>query len=231
MIAFALAALLAAEGLAAALKSVRQDGLLALAPQAQTELVPLLPKEGCVEASRVIAGAHGVRDRGDGPLIVARVETCHGERVVAVAQGSPPRVARLLDHAAEIRDVRGVSLTGGKGEDDLAVEVLASPTVSELRLFQRRPSGFAFVDTGSLSEFNALQGCHTGPEAAGGWKSMIKPEKAQLAVLRIDGACAGGAWQARCVTFRVEREALAKSGVCVLPRSLEPKALKAAGWR
>jgi hypothetical protein len=234
----ALALLLAADAAAipAALKSVKQDGTVQLSPEAQQEIVALLPParkgEECPDKAVVTRDAEALKDRGDGAVMVVQVTTCKGGRVFAVSTGQPARVARLLDYqeAAEVRSARALSLGGGTREHDLALELVDSPTQSEMRLFLRSASGFSFTQAGTLKEFNALRECAPGDEASG-WGSSLRSEKEKLAVLRVDMACAGGNWQATCVLYRFDQGALARAGVCALPAKLDPKSLKLAGWK
>lgn len=240
----ALALLIAAEAAAApppgallaALKSVKQDGKVALSGPAQAEVAALLPParkgEECGEPAKVAAEADGLKDRGDGALIIAEVTTCKGGRVFALSTGQPPRVARLLDaQTEEVHGVKAISLGGGKRENDLALELLTSPTTSELRFFRHGESGFAFSAAGSLKEYNALRECAGGGEDASGWNSWLRTEQDHLAVLRVDGTCSGGAWQASCTLYRFDQGELARAGHCSLPPRFDPKALKASGWK
>ena len=240
----ALALLLAAEAAAptpgaalmAALKSVKQDGKVALSEAAQAEVAALLPParkgEECGEPARVAALAEALKDRGDGALIVAEVTSCKGGRVFALSTGQPPRVARLLDaQTEEVHGVRALSLGGGKRENDLALELLTSPTTSELRFFRHGESGFAFSAAGSFKDFNALRECGSGGEDASGWTSWLRAERDHLAVLRVDGTCTGGAFQALCTLYRFDQGELSRAGHCSLPPRLDPRALKASGWK
>lgn len=242
MIAFAL--LIAAEAatpppggaLLAALRSVKQDGKVALCEAAQAEVAALLPParkgEECGEPAKVAAAADALKDRGDGAIIVAAVRSCIGGRVFALSTGQPLRVARLLDaQTEEVHGVKALSLGGGKRENDLALELFTSPATSELRLFRHGESGFAFSDAGALKDFNALRECASGGEDASGWNSWLRTEQDHLAVLRVDGTCSGGAWQAICSLYRFDQGALARAGHCSLPPKFDPKALKASGWK
>ena len=222
--------------LLAALRSVKQDGKIALSEAAQAEVAALLPParkgDECGEPAKVAAEADSLKDRGDGAIIVAEVTTCKGGRVFALSSGQPPRVARLLDaQTEEVHGVRALSLGGGKRENDLALEMLASPTTSELRFFRHGDSGFGFSAAGSLKDFNALRECESGGEDASGWSSWLRTENEHLAVLRVDGTCSGGAWQALCTLYRFEQGELARAGHCSLPPRLDPRALKASGWK
>jgi hypothetical protein len=241
----ALALLLAAEAFAAsqpgaalqaALKSVKQDGKVTLSEAAQADVVALLPParkgEECAEAAKVAAEADGLRDRGDGAILVAEVTTCKGGRVFALSTGQPPRVARLLDsQSEEVRGVKALSFGGGKRENDLALEMLTSPTTSELRLFRHGESGFGYRDAGTLKEFNALRECGSSNDEGSGWNSWLRTERDRLAVLRTDGTCSGGVWQAICVLYRFDQGELARNGHCNLPPKLDAKALRAGGWK
>lgn len=241
----AIALLLAAEGAAqqqpgaalmAALRAAKQDGKISLAEAAQADVAALLPParkgEECPEPAKVAAEAEALKDRGDGAIIVAEVRSCGGGRVFALSTGQPPRVARLLDlQSEEVRAVKAIALGGGKRETDLALELLTSPTTSELRLFRHGESGFGFSDAGTLKDFNALRECATGGEEGSGWNSWLRTEQDRLAVLRVDGTCSGGAWQAMCLLYRFDQGALARFGPCNLPPKFDPKALRAGGWK
>jgi hypothetical protein len=241
----ALALLLAADAAApvpyaalqAALKAVKQDGPAQLAAEAQADIVSLLPParkgEECPDAAQVATQAEGLKDRGDGAMLIAEVTTCKGGRVFAVSTGSPPRMARLLDYqqADSVRSAKALRLGGGNREQDLGVELLDSPTLSEVRLFIRSPSGFSFAAAGTLKDFNALRECASGSDESSGWNSLLRSEKEQLAVLRIDASCAGSAWQASCALYRFDQGQLARGGVCALPLKMDPKSLKVAGWK
>jgi hypothetical protein len=232
----ALALLLAAD-LAGTIRSVRQDGPVAFPDGAQQEVISMLPAprkgEECPEPARVSPDAQGLRDRGDGPLLIVSVSTCKGGRLFAFAPGAPLRIARLADvtEGETLRSVRALSIRGGKRENDFALEVSATPTSTELRLFARRDTGFGFSDSGTLREYAAMRECSAGGEEGSGWVSYVRSEKDRLAVLRIDGSCGGGPWQASCVLYRAEQDALSRSGVCLLPGKLDPRSLKASGWK
>ncbi|MGZ6143533.1 MAG: hypothetical protein ACXWLM_09345, partial [Myxococcales bacterium] len=222
--------------LQAALKSVKADGKIALSEAAQADVVALLPParkgEECGEPAKVAAEADALKDRGDGAIVVAEVTTCKGGRVFALSTGQPPRVARLLDsQSEEVRAVKALSLGGGKRDSDLGVEVLTAATTSELLLFTHSESGFGYKLAGALKDFNALRECATGGEDSAGWVSWVKPEQDHLAVLRVDGTCSGGAWQASCHLFRFDQGELARSGTCNLPPRFDAKSLKASGWK
>ena len=232
------ALLLAADATAipAALRSVKADGKVTLPDAAQQEIAALLPParkgEECAERAKVAPEADAVKDRGDGAIIVAGIETCKGGRVFALSTGQPPRVARLIDAQREgIRAVKALSLGGGKRENDLGLEVLASPTASELHLYRHGESGFGFSPAGILKDFSALRECATGGEESAGWSSWVRTEQDHLAVLRVDATCSGGAWQASCVLYRFDQGELARAGTCNLPPRLDPKSLKAGGWK
>jgi hypothetical protein len=141
-------------------------------------------------------------------------------------------VARLLDsQAEEVRGVKALTLGGGKRENDLALELLSTPTTSELRLFRHGASGFAFSESGALKEYSALRECGSSSEEGSGWTSWLRTEQDRLAVLRVDGTCSGGVWQALCVLYRFEQGALVRNGHCNLPPKLDAKALRAGGWK
>ena len=234
----ALALLLAAadgSGLQAALKSVKQDGPVQLSAEAQQDITAMLPParkgEECPDAAVVAQQAEALKDRGDGAILVVTVSTCKGGRIYALSTGQPPRVARLIDQQTlELRSARALALGGGNKEHDLGLELLDTPTQSEMRLFSRSDTGFSFAEAGTLKEFNALRECGAGDEASG-WGSSMRAEKEKLAVLRIDLACSGGNWQAQCILYRFDRGALARAGVCPLPPKLDAKSLKLAGWK
>lgn len=223
--------------LTSALRSVKQDGPLQLPPEVQADLVALVPAarrgEECPEKAQLAGDAQALKDRGDGAVIIAELNTCKGARVFAFAPGTPTRVARLLDagEGSAVRSVKALNLRGGKHDDDLGLELSTSPTTSELRLFNHRGTGFAFSEAGSLREFASLRECASGSEEGGGWSSFVRVEKAGLQVLRTDASCGGAPWQASCLLFRLEQDALSRSGVCALPAKLDPKALHASGWR
>jgi hypothetical protein len=232
----ALALLLAAD-LGSTVKSIKQDGPVALSEEAQREIVSLLPAsrkgEQCPEPAKVSPEAQGLKDRGDGTLLVVAVASCKGGRLFAISPGSPIRIARLADlsEGETLRSIKALSLAGGRRESDLALELSATHTTTELRLFARRDTGFGFSDSGTLREYAAVRECSQGGEEGSGWNSYLRSEKDRLAVLRIDGSCGSGPWQASCVLYRAERDQLSKSGVCALPQKLEAKSLKASGWK
>ncbi len=222
----------------AALKSVKTDGKVTLSDVAQADVVALLPParkgEECPEAAKVAAEADALKDRGDGAILIAEVSTCKGARVLALSTGQPPRVARLLDgQAEEVSGVKAIALGGGKRENDLALELLTSPTTSELRLFRHGESGFGFREAGALKDFNALRECASGLNAdeGAGWNSYLKTEQEHLAVLRVDRTCSGGVWQAACVLYKFDKGEMARTGHCNLPPKLDAKSLHASGWK
>lgn len=227
----------AGAALAAALRAIRQDGPVALPSAAQRDAVAMLPParkgEECPEPAQVAAQSHGLKDRGDGAVLVAQVTSCKGARIYAFASGLPTRVARLVDtsEAESIRSVKALNLTGSKREEDLALELFTAAASTELRLFTRRDTGFAFGEVGALREFASIRECASGSEEGSGHASTVKTEKGGLEVLRIDARCGGAPWQASCSFWRLERDSLARSGVCSLPQRLDAKALRAAGWR
>jgi hypothetical protein len=223
--------------LQAALKGVKQDGKVQLPAEAQAELVALLPParrgEECPDAAVVATEGDGIKDRGDGAVIVAEVITCKGGRVFALSTGAPPRVARLLDMSGveSVRGVKALNLGGGKRETDLGLSLLTNSTTAELRLFTRSDTGFSFTDAGTLREFDALRECADANGEGKGWSSFVRTEKEKLAVLRIDATCDGGVWSASCMLYRFDQGAVARSSVCPLPGKLDPKSLKLAGWK
>lgn len=227
-----LALLLTAGALDAALKSVKSDGKVTLSEAVQAEVASLLPAGECSEKAKVAADGDALKDRGDGAIIVTHVTTCKGGRVLALSTGQPPRVARLLDAQDEqVRSVKSLSLGGGKRENDLGLELLISPTTSEMLLFLHAGTGFSFTPAGTLKDYNALRECATGGEESAGWTSWLKAEQDHLAVLRVDATCSGGAWQASCVLYRFDQGSLARSGTCNLPARFDARSLKAAGWK
>ena len=193
------------------------------------------PRKGeeCPEPAKVSPDAQGLKDRGDGPLLIVSVSTCKGGRLYAFAPGAPLRIARLADvtEAETLRSVRALSIRGGKRESDFAVELTATPTTTELRLFASRGTGFGFADSGTLREYAAVRECTAGGEEGSGWTSHIRSEKDRLAVLRIDASCGGGPWQASCMLYRAEQDTLSHAGVCLLPPKLDAKSLKTSGWK
>src|SRR5438067_751240 len=152
------------------------------------------------------------------------------EDLVLAAVNGALRAAQEAQ-AEEVHAVKALSLGGGKRENDLGLELLVTPTTSEMLLFHHSESGFGFTLAGTLKDFNTLRECATGGEDSSGWTSWVRSEQDHLAVLRIDGTCSGGAWQASCVLYRFDQGALARSGTCNLPSKLEAKALKASGWK
>jgi hypothetical protein len=134
-----------------------------------------------------------------------------------------------LSEAAQ-KDAVAMLPPARKGED-LALELFTAAASTELRLFTRRDTGFAFGEVGALREFASSRECAAGSEEGSGHASTVKTEKGGLEVLRIDARCGGAPWQASCSFWRLERDSLAHSGVCSLPQRLDAKALRAAGWR
>ena len=232
----------AGTALAQALRGVKQDGNFHLTPVVQDDLLSMVPSarrgEECATLARVATEGQGLRDRGDGAVLIAEITNCKGGSIYAFAAGNPPRVARLLDvgEAETVHGAKTLNLRGGKRDDELGLELLTGPTSSELRIFSRRDTGFAYSEAGALREFVALRECgqsQAKDDAEGrGWTSLLKVDgKNRLSVLRLDEACAGGPWQASCQLFTLEQGALGKSGVCALPAKLDVKSLKALGWR
>ena len=233
-----LALLLAADATAlqAAIKSVKADGKVTLSDAAQDDVIASLPParkgEECPDKSRVTAAANALKDRGDGPIVVTAVTTCKGGWLFAFSTGQPPRIARLLDLSGmEIRGVKALSLGGGKRENDLGLEMLNSPTTSELVLLRHGESGFTFAQAGTLRDFNALRECASSDPESAGWSSWVKSEKEDLELLRVDATCSGGAWQASCTLYKFDQGNLARAGTCNLPPRLDQKSLKASGWK
>ena len=223
--------------LTAVLRAVKQDGPLKLPSEVQADLIALVPAarhgEECPEKAKMEGEAQALKDRGDGAVIVAELNTCKGERVFAFAPGTPTRVARLIDtgEGNAVRSLKALNLRGGKRDGDLGLELSTSHTTSELRLFTHRATGFAFSEAGSLHDFASVRECASGAEESGGWSSFVRIGKAGLELLRTDESCGGAPWQASCKLFRLEQDALSRSGVCALPAKLDPKALHASGWR
>ena len=99
-----------------------------------------------------------------------------------------------------------------------------------LRFFLRG-SGFTFSDGGTLKEFAEHGDCSAGGDVTGGFASFVRIDAGnRLQVLRVDTACSGGSWQAKCEVWTVEG-GLSQSGVCALPAKLDAKSLRAAGWK
>ncbi len=127
--------------------------------------------------------------------------------------------------------MKAIALGGGKRENDLALELLTSPTTSELLLFRHGESGFSFAAAGSLKDFNALREGASGNEEGSGWNSWLRTEQDHLAVLRVDGTCSGGVWQAVCTLYKFDQGEMARSGHCNLPAKLDARALRVSGWK
>ena len=63
------------------LKAIKADGPLALPDVAQSDLLAMMSTrraDECAEPPKVTAAAFGLKDRGDGPALIARVSTCKG---------------------------------------------------------------------------------------------------------------------------------------------------------
>lgn len=220
-----------------ALKAIKQDGPVALTDAAQAEIVSVLPAarkgEECPEPARIAGEPQGLKDRGEGALIVAELSTCRGGRIFAFSTGNPPRVARLLEipEGIALHGARALSLHGGKRENDLAIELQSTATLTELRLLGRRDSGFGFSESGVFHEWTGARECNGGADEGSGWASFIKGDKDRLAVLRVDSSCTGGPWQASCQLWKVEGDGVARAGACPLPAKLDARSLKASGWK
>ena len=113
----ALALLLAAD-LAGTIRSIKQDGPVAFPDEAQQEVISMMPAprkgEECPEPAKVSPDAQGLKDRGDGPLLVVSVNTCKGGRLYAFSPGSPLRIARLADvtESETLHSVRALASPG-----------------------------------------------------------------------------------------------------------------------
>jgi hypothetical protein len=83
----------------------------------------------------------------------------------------------------------------------------------------------------SVRSVKALNLTGSKREEGSGHALTVKTGKGGLEVLRIDARCGGAPWQASCSFWRLERDSLARSGVCSLPQRLDARALRAAGWR
>ena len=112
-------------------------------------------------------------------------------------------------------------------------------TPEDMRMAFEMPKSNEFVpeEVEMLKEIarlkNALRECDSGPTAdqGAGWNSYLKTEQDQLAVLRVDHTCSGGAWQAACVLYKFDKGEMARTGHCNLPPKLDAKALRASGWK
>jgi hypothetical protein len=220
------------------LKSIKADGPLKLPEAAQAELVALVPAgrrgEECAEGHKLVADASGLKDRGDGALLLIELDTCKGSLVMAFAPGVPTRVSRLLDLAEgeSLASAHALNLAGRKREDDLGVELLVQPHRLELHTFLRRESAFAFTEVGTVKEYGAQGDCSAGGEVAAGFGSFVKVDaKGRLQVLRVDASCGSGPWAARCELWAVEKNAIDKAGVCALPPKLDARSLRASAWK
>jgi len=218
-----------------ALKGIRADGPLKLADAVQADLFALLPSarrgEECPSPATVSPDAIALKDRGDGALLVAQLTNCQGSFVMVYSPGVVQRAARLFDleEGQTLADAHALNLRGTKREDDLAVLIHVGLVRDELRLILRR-DGFTFADGGTLKEFGERGDCSAGGDVTGGFSSFLKLDSAgRLVVLRVDTACSGGSWQAKCELWSVE-SGLSQAGVCGLPPKLDAKSLHATGW-
>jgi hypothetical protein len=224
--------------LAALLKSVRADGPVSLNAAAQADVIALLPApprgQECQTAPKAIERGFGLRDRGDGAVLVAEIENCTGHHVFAFGTGAPPRVALLFDmeEGQAVENVFALNLRGGKRDTEIGAVVHAPPNVSDLHVFGfRGDSGFAFTRVGALSEYGSVGDCANHPDPAG-WSSYVRVvQPGKLAVLRVDNGCVVGAWQASCVVYEAAEGGLKRATICGLPKSLDRKALVASGWK
>jgi hypothetical protein len=219
------------------LKGLKGDGPVKLDAALQAELAALLPGsrpgEECAEPAKVQAEAAGLRERGDGALLLVQVDTCKGSTVFAFSPGVPVRVSRLLDleTGEGLQAAHALNLSGKKREDDVALVALVPPHRSSLRLFVRREAAFAYREAGVVPEFAEVGDCSAGGEVAAGFAGYLKTEKAQLLVLRVDASCGAGPWAARCERWNLSGGGLEHAGVCSLPPKLDAKSLRAAGWK
>jgi hypothetical protein len=219
------------------LKGLKADAAVKLDAALQAELVALLPGarpgEECPEAAKVPEEAAGLKERGDGALLIAQIDNCKGSAVFAFSPGVPVRVSRLLDleQGEALQSAHALNLSGKKREEDLALVILAPPHRSSLRLLARRDAAFAFRETGAVREFAEVGDCSAGGEVPAGFGGYLKTDKAQLLVLRVDASCGAGPWAARCERWNLAGGALEHAGVCALPAKLDAKSLRAAGWK
>ena len=220
------------------LKGIKADGPLKLAEPALAELSALMPGgrrgEECAEGALVRPEASGLKDRGDGALLVAQVTTCKGGVVMAFAPGTPMRAARLLD----LGDGEGLSgadtlnLSAKKSEEDVGLSLSVQPHRVELHLLARRDGAFAFTELGTIKEFGEAGDCSAGGDVAAGFAGFLKVDaKSRLQVLRVDASCGAGPWAARCDLWLASRGGVEHGGVCALPPKLDSKALRVAGWK
>ena len=220
------------------IKGIKADGRVKIAEPALAELSSLMPGgrrgEECAEGALVRPEAAGLKDRGDGGLLVAQVTTCKGGVVMAFAPGTPMRVARLLD-LGEGEGLSGadlLNLSGKKREEDVGLALSVQPHRVELHLLQRRDGAFAYAALGTIKEFGEIGDCSAGGDVAAGFSGAVKVDpKGRLQVLRVDASCGAGPWAARCDLWLASRNGVEHAGVCALPPKLDSKTLHAAGWK
>ncbi len=219
------------------LKGLKSDAAVKLDAALQAELVALLPEarrgEECPEAAKVQEEAAGLKERGEGALLIVQIDSCKGAAVFAFSPGVPVRVSRLLDleQGEALQSAHALNLSNKKREEDLALVILAPPHRSSLRLLLRRDAAFAYREAGALPDFAEVGDCSAGGEVAAGFGGYLRTDKVQLLVLRVDASCGAGPWAARCERWNLAGGALEHAGVCALPPKLDAKSLRAAGWK
>ncbi|MBS2023028.1 MAG: hypothetical protein JST92_11495 [Deltaproteobacteria bacterium] len=220
------------------LKAIKADAQITLNEAAQADVLNLMPLrrgDDCAEAAKVTPVAFGLRDRGDGPTLVVRMQSCKGATLLAFSTGILLKVARLLDlddDSVALQAVHLLNLRGGKHEEDLAVQLSVAPHGSELRVFLRRGDGFAFTEAGRIKDV-AMEGeCQQGSDDPSGWASFVKTDaKSRLMIVRVDLVCGGQPSAASCTLWGAQKGDLSTVGVCPLPPKLDAKSLRASGWR
>lgn len=219
--------------------AAREDGPVELPEPVRLQIVKLLPPAGrgqqCEKPAQVQPTAVVLRDRGQGALLVAMLESCNGETAFAFAPGTPMRIAKLFENEDARRLVSALSLPlrGGEGATEEIALVLSGRT-SELRFFVRRSErGFAFAPSGSLPDFGFASGCDDGDQDhAAGYQSLVRVTEARkLLRLRLEQRCGGGLSSVRCEVWHLDQGQLAKRGSCALPLRLEEAELRKVGWK
>lgn len=218
------------------LKAIHADGPVKLSETVQADVFALLPSarrgEECPSPASVSPEAIGLRDRGDGSILVAQLTNCQGPFVMAYSPGIVPKASRLFDlsEGESLVNAHALNLRGTKRDDDLAIVVHVGLVREELRFFLHR-DGFTFAPGGVLKDFGERGDCSAGGDVTGGFASFIRVDAAgRLVVLRVDAACGGGAWQAKCELWSVEN-GVTQAGICSLPGKLDAKSLRSSGWR